>query len=187
MSKVTLIKPVFCQELTVEEAKKKLHWWNETQRTSVASLKKEPPLSLLLSILLFKHRHEQGLLDGWENNPLHHEILTFLTQIRIARILQAVKSGEADNRFRQVLQCELNKTGGFGPIWSQMPRFRNHQAYLRIRILEEFEKSVLRSTPTARDWKGFPENIYASCKFLLEEILSLPTRDPFHERDCDFA
>lgn len=179
--------PISFPELFHEEAGQKLTWWNETQRTSVKSRKSEPPLSLILGILHFRHREEGDDLDGWRKNPLHSEIQTFLGGIRVWRILQAVQSGEADDRFRQILQCELNKTGGFGPIWSQMPRFLHYQAYLKVRLLDCFEDSVLRSTPTVRDWKGYPGNIYPSCKYPLDEILALPLRDPYHERESDFA
>jgi hypothetical protein len=174
-------------EFSLEDAKQKLVFWNDITRTSVRFQKGEPPLSLILGLLLFKHEQEGFDLEGHRRNPLHQEIHAFFTQVRIRRVLKAVSSGEADGRVSNILQGELNKTGGYGPIWSQMPLFLYHQAYLKIRILECFAKNDLMTTPTARSWKGYPGNLFSSSKFPLAELLALPLRDPFHERDHDFA
>ena len=174
-------------EFSLEEAKQKLVFWNDSTRTSVRFQKGEPPLSLILGLLLFKHGQEGSELEGYRKNPLHQEIHAFFTQVRIRRILEAVSSGESDGRVSSILQGELDKTGGYGPIWSQMPLFLYHQAYLKIRILECFDKKELMTTLTARSWKGYPGNVFSSCKFPLAELLALPLRDPFHERDHDFA
>jgi len=179
--------PIPIPELSLEEARQKLVFWNDTARTSVKFRKGEPALSLILGLLLFKHRQEGTSLDGYSKNPLYSEVHAFFTQVRIRRILQAVSSGEADERVSEILQWELDKTGGFGPIWSQMPLFLHRQAYLKVRILECFDEQELKTTPTVRNWKGHPGNVFPSCKFALAEILALPLRDPFHERKHDFA
>ncbi|MCX8493378.1 MAG: hypothetical protein ORN23_04010 [Chthoniobacterales bacterium] len=181
-------EPVLIPEYSSEEASEKLDLWNNKHRESFRSLKQEPPLSVLLGLLLYKDRYDDPhKQDGWRDNPLNKELREFFTQNRIRRILVAVASGEAGGPIREILERELHKTGGFGPIMSQMPLHLHFRAYLKARILDCYEPVDLDSTTEGRRLKGQRRSLAACGEVNLDELLALPFQDAFRERNYDFV
>ena len=142
-------QPVQISELSRDQALEWLELWNTHNRTHQYTKRAEPPLSLVLSLLIHKGRYEivyRRPSKGHCDNKLTTSMREFFTQIRVQRILQAVSSGEADNRARRVLQTELNKTGVTSLRMAGYPWFAFHYAYLRMQILECFDPQLLNQT-----------------------------------------
>ncbi len=174
-------------DYSLDQAREKLDLWNIKHRESARSLKCEPPLSVILGLLLFKDRHDGIERDGWRNNPLNKQLREFFTQNRIRRILVAIASGEAGQPIHDILQRELHKTGGFGPIMSQMPLHLHYRAYIKSRVLDCYDPADLDSTTEGCRLKGLRRSLASCGEVNLDELLALPFQDAFRERMDDFV
>ncbi len=157
--------PVAIRELTPEQAGDYLkHYTGEGF---------EPSLSLMLSMLVHKGGVEESRWGGakWTQGQLLRRWHRFLGEARMHRILQAVISGEADERVKAELQSHLNELGE--GMRSHTPLWRYYSGWLKKRIIDCFDPKYLPKDP---------ETLLISHKIDLDQLIKLPLRDPFGER-----
>jgi len=131
----------------------------------------DPPLSILLSMLIHRGGVNYTRWAGveWSQDQQAQRWHRFFCEARMHRILQAVISGEADDRVKDHLQHHLNKDG----IGMRMtPLWRYFSGWLKLRILGCFDPAYL---PDDR------EKLLISKHIDLEELIKLPLRDPYAE------
>jgi len=149
--------PVVIRELTPEQATE----YYQTYTTNGY----EPPISILLSVFLY--RGEINIISEAIDHQRFNLDRAFFSGARVHRIIQAVITGEADERVKQKLQENLNKVGtgmrAFTPFWC------GYSGWLKGRIIGCFHTGRLGAEP---------RDLLISRKLDLDELLKLPLRDP---------
>jgi hypothetical protein len=129
----------------------------------------EPPISILLSMFLY-HGEINGIPRGNYTNERLSLDRAFFGCARVQRIIQAVITGEADERVKRKLQENLNRVGtgmrSFTPLWC------GYSGWLKSRIIKCFHTGRLAAAPN---------DLLIHRKLDLEELIKLPLRDPYAE------
>ena len=151
----------------------------------------EPPLSQLLALLLY--READGPLDGieYDGHVLHdqtklmpsigYELL--FKKVRVYRIIQAVLSGEADQKVRKALQHELNRTV-LGCMIIFYPYWTDACGWLKKRIIGCFDEESVKAYTLKKEFNdhAVKNGFIMFEKFDLDELLNLPLGDLYAEK-----
>ena len=147
----------------------------------------EPPLSILLAMFVYKGGpYRLGSLAGikkvggdkdWlDEGGDRFYYVRFFSEARVHRILQAVISREADQAVYEALQRELD-VDPF-PIKDTVARINAPLSdWLRRRILKCFDPDSLETLRQNREGGAF-------CHITVDELVTLPLRDPYCEIPC---
>jgi hypothetical protein len=182
----TFKKPILIPKLSTERAEHELARWSQV--TITHNYGAEPPLSLILALLLYKVETDGQERNGYQKNPLNNELRAFFTQVRLRRVVEALISGEAGEGVRAALQEELNRTGVGSLRMGAVPIHYFHRAYIKTRLLQCFDPRDLEILCHRRqESTTYAANLYESMTIDLNELLELPLRDPFHERNHDYC
>ena len=180
-------KPIPILKLNTEQAEHELARWSQV--TITRNYGAEPPLSLILALLVYKVETDGPERDGFQKNPLFKELSAFFTQVRLRRIIEAVISGEAGEEVRWALEEELNRVGVGSLRMGGVPIHYFRRAYIKTRLLQCFETVDLLAWYEKKiESCTIPvPSLYEYLKIDLDELLHLPLRDPFHERSYDYC
>ena len=182
----TFKKPILIPKLSTERAEHELARWSQV--TITHNYGAEPPLSLILALLLYKVDRDGPERDGYQKNPLNKELRAFFTQVRLRRVIEAVISGEAGTEVKAALQGELNRTGVGSLRMGTVPIHYFLRAYIKTRLLQCYYPRDLEILCQRRqETTTYAESLYESIAIDLNELLELPLRDPFHERSHDYC